>query len=163
MPFVAKKRLLCVFLLAWSGCAKDAGTPASPVQVSLSDAQAMEVRSVLREGLPSEGGPPLTLLPASGVRWSDVTRAVRSAGADPDILCAVVHSDLGDTTGTIQLRTAEGWPVVVRVHRGEGRIGFDVEVGPYPAHADAKAEARRLEAAIMTSLREWGRKPELPS
>jgi hypothetical protein len=159
MPFVAKKRLLCVFLLACSGCA----TPASPVQVSLSDAQAMEVRSVLREGVPLEGGPPLSLLPASGVRWSDVKRAVRSAGADPAILCAVVRSDIGDTTGTIQLRTAEGWPVVVRVHRIGGSILFDADVGPYPARDDAKAEARRLEAAIMTSLRAWGRKPELPS
>ncbi len=163
MPSVFIIRLLGAFLLVSGGCAKDAGTPASPVQVSLSDSQVIGVRRVLNDGVLVEPGPLLPLLPASGVRWSDVERAVKSAAAEPEILCAVVAADVKPKTAAIFLRTTEGWPVVVRAHLTAEGIRFDAVVGPYPGDPAAQAKAREMERAITKSLREWGKKPAVSS
>ncbi|MDP6480019.1 MAG: hypothetical protein QGI75_08245 [Phycisphaerales bacterium] len=163
MPSAFIIRLLGAFLLVSGGCVNDAGTPASPVQVSLSDSQAIGVRGVLDDGVPVEPGPLLPLLPASGVRWSDVERAVKSAGAEPEILFAVVSADVEPKTAAIYLRTTEGWPVVVRAHPTTGGIRFDAVVGPYPGDPVAQEKARQMERASMKSLREWGKKPAVSS
>lgn len=163
MPLIVTNRILGVALLTLSGCANDAGPPASPAAVSLSRSQAAEIRGVLADAMAAEAVPPLVLLPASGVRWSDVERAVRSAAAATEILCAIVNADLRADTGTILLRTSEGWPAVVRAHRKAGSIWFDVMVGPYPDDPAAKAQAQALNRAIVKALRVWGKKPALPS
>ena len=162
MPHGVKKFLLLAPVLAWSGCASQLGPPASPAVVSLSGAQASDARQAMNDAVPPEAGPPLVLRPASGVRWTDVVEAVHSAGQAPAVSCAVVSVDMGQDAGTLHLRTAEGWPVVVRATRGEQDIGFDVVVGPYPDDPAAKAHSIVIKQAIVQAIEAWGRRRRVP-
>jgi len=162
MPYMAMRSLLLASLLVCGGCAGQPGPPASAAEVVLNDAQAATIRRSLNDAVPLEAGPPLVVRPASGLRWTDVEHAVHSAGQAPTVAYAVVSADVGAHSGILRLRTAEGWPVVVRATNGAEGIGFNVVVGPYPNDAAAQAHAITIERAIVQAMEAWGRRRLVP-
>ncbi len=151
-----------------SGCAGDRGQPASAAVVTLSQRQGTEARRIMAQATPAAASPPLRLLPESGVRWADLSRAVGSlhVPSRPDgssVLVAVVSSTITPERASFELVTSDGWPAVVTAHRHAGEIQIEAVMGPYPADLRAAETARALEDAAMASLRRWGNKPELPA
>jgi len=151
-----------------AGCAKDAGRPASAANVTLSPQQELEARHILAEAVAPVEAPPLDLLPASGVRWPDVRRAVETIQMPKQsdgsmTLVAVVTSHIDQDRAILELVTADGWPAVITATRRGDEVHFDATMGPYPTDPRAIEASRELEAAAMESLEAWGRKPELPA
>jgi hypothetical protein len=154
----------CVMILVgiW-GCAVPLGPPASPVQHSLDLDQAAQARHILAGAMLPVSGPALTLVPASGIRWSDIERAAVSAGKKPDTSFVVVASIISPDRGILHLRTAEGWPIAVLAQKAGATIDMKVVIGPYPVHGADATQAKHIEQAIHAALLAWGRKPSLAS
>ncbi|MBT4767621.1 MAG: hypothetical protein HOO04_04610 [Phycisphaerae bacterium] len=154
----------CMMLLVGlSGCAKQLGPPASPSQQSLDMKQAAQAKHILIAAMPPASGAPLTLVPVSGIRWSDLERAVVSAGKKPGLGYAVQRSDIGQNSGVLHLRMAQGWPIVVHARHVGTTIDLDVVIGPYPVPGAEAKQADRIKQEIHIALLAWGRKPSLAS
>jgi hypothetical protein len=163
MQIAATTTYCMMLLVGLSGCAEQLGPPASPSQQFFDMNQAAQAKHILIAGMPPASGPPLTLVPASGIRWSDLERAVVSAGKKPGLGYALELSDIGQNSGVLHLRTAQGWPIAVHARHVGTTIDLDVVIGPYPVQgADAK-QADRIKQEIHISLLAWGRKPSLAS
>jgi hypothetical protein len=136
--------------------------------VVLTAEQGSRAMHIMAAAVPPAHGPPLQLLPTSGVRWSDLRRAMGTIAMPPrpsggETLTAVVASDIGDDRAWFELLTSDGWPAVVRATRCGDGIQLEAWMGPYPTAPEAVDAARSLQAAAAESLRQWGRKPELPA
>jgi len=106
---------------------------------------------------------PPPLLPASGVRWSDLRNAVDSAGGAGPVRFGIAEQELAEATASFQLELEHGWPGFVRAVNKAPRIELHVTVGPDPAAPAAKAAAASVTRQIREALRAWGAKPEVPS
>jgi hypothetical protein len=144
---------------------KQVGVPASPVQATLDAQQAAAARRAMTRAMPAVEMPPLQLLPETGTRWTDLGRAVRSAGSDGDasVHYAVVDEQIGDTRAEFHVKTIEGFPAAVIATRDGTAIELAVIAGPYPELEASKQAAMHIQSAIREALRVWGRKAELPA
>ena len=161
MPLTSQFSVLIALSVALGGCAKPASKPAPPVRAALSPAQQASVLAVISAAIGEAPHEPLQVVPKEGVRWRDISRAVRTAGKQPDVSCAVVHAQVGDDQARFRLRTVEGWPVVLQVQRVAGGIEAKAVVGPYPGSGSAglQARSRALEQAVQAAIVAWSAKP----
>ena len=145
-----------------SGCTIQHNPPAPAATVELTNAQGSRIRTVMAEGVGPATQPPEALLPASGIRWSDLSRAVRSAGSDGPVHFGVAAEEIGSKTAMFELTTIKGWPGVLRARHVDGAVNLSVRIGPYPSAPAAESEARSVERQVHRALASWGRKPAVP-
>lgn len=145
-----------------SGCTIQHNPPAQAATVELTDVQGSRIRGVMAEAVGPATQPPEALLPASGIRWSDLSRAVRSAGSDGPVHFGVAAQEIGSKTAMFELTTIQGWPGSLRARHADGVVSLRVRMGPYPSAAAAESEARSVERQVQRALATWGRKPAVP-
>lgn len=143
--------------------AESMGPPAAPAEVVLRPDQAVAVMRTMQDAVEPTHGQPSRLLPARGYRWSDVPRAVRSAGQQPTMGFAIVTSTVNDQQATFRVETIQGWPGWIVATQAKDAITFEVTMGPDPSHPAAQAQADRMEQALSASLQRWGRRPAWPA
>ncbi|MDG1838098.1 MAG: hypothetical protein P8I91_04770 [Phycisphaerales bacterium] len=162
-----QKFLLVGFLLLSAGCMQQVGTPAPGSVVELDASEAASVYASFSLVGQTSSDPPLQLLPKSGVRWTDVLKAVQTlevprAPNSEELLFSIISSDIGPEKASFRMETAQHWPVLLTATLDGEQIQFVAIVGPYPQDATAKKQSRALEKAAYASLIQWGRRPQLP-
>jgi hypothetical protein len=139
---------------------------APPSAVTLSPEQERAMTAALVSA--SVGAPPPTrpmeLLPADGVRWSDLRRAMDKAAIDSE-LAVVSETEIDPDTREFTLVSVEGWPAVVRVDRLDVApwIEATAKMGPSPELRGMRARAAQLQASFMKWMVAFGRMPRVPS
>ncbi|MCH2139129.1 MAG: hypothetical protein MK074_08775 [Phycisphaerales bacterium] len=150
-------------LIASSGCqskgAMSEPAPASTVALSTHAAhQAKAALGSIATGVQIEA--PVSFVPASGVRMSDVPSAVSTAGESVGV-AVDGKRDADPDTIVLTLRTVEGWPGVISVTRRDDTVIVDATIGPWPGEPALDDRSRMLEAAVRHELRELGRIPRI--
>ena len=132
--------------------------------MTMSPDQAVAARSIMANATPRTAARPLQLLPAEGIRWSDMSRAVQSAGSAKTAVVrfAVVDEEVGRDRSEFHLKTIEGYPAIVIATRSSEGVVVEAITGPYPDIEPAQQASTHIQAAVLKSLRAWGLKPELP-
>ncbi|MCH2136422.1 MAG: hypothetical protein MK101_07555 [Phycisphaerales bacterium] len=175
-------RRLCLMVLGaltMIGCDSQRPLASSPGSaVAFTDAQAAQAREIMLDS--AQGvrvkGPDLDLLPASGWRWSDLRQAITAGGSQGDLAVAVVSFDQSDARAFGTLKTVEGWPGTITVHKAADNAGsadnadnanrarsleIEVRIGPYPDQPHARERAAALERAVYAQLLQMGKRPKL--
>lgn len=103
------------------------------------------------------GGQPLSLLPANGIRWSDVPLAMDKA-AEVVHMAVLRHEDIGENEVQYELTSVQGWPATVTVHRLDDAPWVDATVlmGPWPNSDDLAARSRELRSAFLAWMTKFG-------
>jgi hypothetical protein len=101
------------------------------------------------------------LLPADGIRWSDLPAALQFAGANTDVEIAVAGTVQIGVATRFKLLTIEGWPGVLHASQQGDSIVLGASIGPYPTQRAAQARAARLVALTHQRLLELGRVPKV--
>lgn len=166
MPGCPRIKLLSLTLMILiGGCGEKKARPAQPAEIVLSSATQVDILQTMAVANPSEGGPPIHLLPVDGWRWSDVERAARSAGADQArgaVHFAVVQSHMESDHAWFELETIHGWPAVLTASRSDMGVQWHADVGPWPDDPDAKQDAKAIVKQSHRHLMRWGHRPQLP-
>jgi hypothetical protein len=153
-----------MLLMSVGGCAskprvdRSAGSVVSYTTTQGTAATAA-MRSVLA-GSP-DSGPPIALLPADGIRWSDLPAALQFAGANTDVEIAVAGTVQIGVATRFKLLTIEGWPGMLHASQQGDSIVLGASIGPYPTQRAAQARAARLVALTHQRLLELGRVPKV--
>ena len=150
-----------VLCLGWlAGCA-----PASNVQMAppsnheLSREQEQRMSAVLVEAAEATppSGQPLALLPANGIRWSDVPLAMDKA-SEAVHMAVLRHEDLNDDEVRYDLTSVQGWPATVTVRRLAEAPWVDATVtaGPWPGEDPSETRCRALRSSFLSWMRKFG-------
>lgn len=142
------------------------GAPAAASNMELNAVQARQVRRVMLDSAMGivDTGPPIELLPPSGIRWSDLPAAVSQAGKHPTVMLAVSGTSAGGPdTMTFDLLSPEGFPGIMHATRRPEGVVLRVSMGPYPDEPWAQARASRLVEHTLASLHQLGKVPRVPA
>lgn len=105
----------------------------------------------------------LDLLPAHGIRWTDVPRAMDKAAEESNM--AVLRSRTVDKDHVlIQLVSIQGWPAVVRVQRLPDApwIAAEALVGPWPEEPALQRRASTLQSSFLDWMHRFGKMKRVP-
>jgi len=102
-------------------------------------------------------GTAISLLPAEGIRWSDLSQAISEAGASAGVEAAIASSSKIGVTTRFELLTIEGWPGVLQASKQGKGIVLGASIGPYPDQPSARARAARLVELTHERLLALGR------
>tara|TARA_Y100000589_G_scaffold39085_1_gene32774 strand:+ start:17853 stop:18419 length:567 start_codon:yes stop_codon:yes gene_type:complete len=147
-------------LLVIQGCSTSSDeVMAPPSNHELSSQQERRMTAILAGAASATpiGEPAPSLLPATGIRWSDVPRAMAKAAASQD-LAVLRHRDIGADEVVYELTSVPGWPAEVTVRRLTNAPWVDATaaIGPRPELPGARARAQRLRASFLEWMRTYG-------
>ena len=147
-------------LMVLQGCSSaPSEVMAPPSNHELSSEQERRMTAILVEAAdatPRQGAAP-PLLPANGIRWADVPRAMSKAAASID-MAVLRHRDVGPNEVVYQLTSVPGWPAEVTVYRLASAPWVDAKalVGPNPEAASSLERAEQLRTSFLDWMRTYG-------
>ena len=118
--------------------------------------------SVAESSPPSDQ--PLHLLPAHGIRWGDIRRAMDKA-AESNQLAVLNETKIDDDHVKFTLISLEGWPAQLTVARlAEAPwVSSESRVGPYPDDPSMQQRAITLNASFLEWMSTFGRMRRVPA
>ena len=151
-------------LIGVGGCGRKSDEPlAAGSRVAYTTGQSKAalraMQSTLGDG--SSNATPISLVPADGIRWSDLSKAIAQAGAQQGIEVAVAGTSQVGVSTQYALLTIEGWPGVLKATPKGSGIVIVARIGPYPNQRASRERAARLVNLTHQRLLALGRIPKV--
>jgi len=159
LSFVAMSCMMSI-----GGCSGKSGPPLAAgsrtaYTTDQSKAALVAMQSILVGATNSSAS--ISLVPAHGIRWSDLPKAISQAGAEKGIEVALAGSSKVGIATRYELLTIEGWPGVLQAAPQGTGIVMVASIGPYPDQPVARDRAARLVQLTHQRLLALGRLPKI--